>query len=814
MTSNRPHRRRLLCAGILVALGGIGSIPVALAATRPGDDGTRTTPAGETFSADAAPIVGARPSMSDDGRTIVYSGAPTDGSARASTVYLLDTSSPGSAPVELTRTADGAKLGDSVQPVISRDGCVVAVVTQIAYDLFRDDDKGQRWDVYKVVLPGCGGALNDWELVSTDDATGENTALDRVSPDDPPAISASGATIAYTHQADDSKDPRTAITVVDLTQTIGSPGRAQRVAGTPADEPRTTFRYRGQHQPVLSADGLVLAYTSDAGSDAVPPVWADGTTPGDFATSQVYVWNRPTAGDAGAGTVQLASGVTSTTVDAAGAPNGVVVTPADAGAGNPALSADGRVLAFTSAATNLDDTTSLPTCVGPCPLQVYRRDATNAAVTTVSRTADPAGGRPIAADRGATEPDVSGDGSQIAFVTRSTNLFPTLSTPGAEPDDGDVVVATLALGTLTRASVQADGSPADATNAHPVLSTLGDRIAFDTLSAGQLRGAAATGRQVVVLDRPATISIPDLDVGTIAVGFAGAEWFVNVKNLGPSTFIPSTVVSSDPQFAITGGTCGNGAAVLPGSSCRVDVVLTPMRPGPINATLQVTGAGPRAPSDSSRLSGAGGEPLLAALPAFGDFPPTVVGSTSTSLSFDVTNIGFSVATIGSVSVAGADKADYRIVSSSCLGQTMIPGASCTVEAVFAPKAAGHRTAILRVTAATGEYTGIIVGGTSTFAPKFQVATDSVVAGQPIGVGGSDFQPGSTVTIAWADGWGDAVVVPTDAKGRFLTTFPTHPNDRAGVRQLVVQGAGAALTASVRVVRRAADDGPGSPTWAG
>jgi hypothetical protein len=131
-------------------------------------DGVSTAPAA------TAEVHGAHPTVSDDGRWVVFEGLPVDdtvganGVPRTSTVYLRDRT-PGPddpAVVELTAASDDIRSGDSVRPVISGDGCAVVVVTELAYDLFRDDDAGSRWDVYRLVLPHCGGTPGDWELVS------------------------------------------------------------------------------------------------------------------------------------------------------------------------------------------------------------------------------------------------------------------------------------------------------------------------------------------------------------------------------------------------------------------------------------------------------------------------------------------------------------------------------------------------------------------------------------------------------------------------------------------------------------------------
>ncbi|MFM2076302.1 MAG: hypothetical protein RJA49_192, partial [Actinomycetota bacterium] len=134
-------------------------------------------------------ILSQTPTVSADGRFVAYAGKPPEKKdTRTSTVFLRDRVD--GSLTELTAPVDGIRPGDSIWPVISADGCEVAVVTELGLDLFRDDDKGDRWDVYALRLPACGGTLGDWELVSSGSGQGfESSASDDVSPLYPPAVS-------------------------------------------------------------------------------------------------------------------------------------------------------------------------------------------------------------------------------------------------------------------------------------------------------------------------------------------------------------------------------------------------------------------------------------------------------------------------------------------------------------------------------------------------------------------------------------------------------------------------------------------------
>src|SRR5690606_10866696 len=125
------------------------------------------------------------PSISSDGRWVVF-GATTDGRR---SVFRADRDT--DITIELSLVPDDVRSGDTINARLSSDGCVVVAVTEIAYDLFRDDDRDERWDVYRLVVPECGGQPNAWELISADERTG--VAMDGVDIESPPALTSTGA---------------------------------------------------------------------------------------------------------------------------------------------------------------------------------------------------------------------------------------------------------------------------------------------------------------------------------------------------------------------------------------------------------------------------------------------------------------------------------------------------------------------------------------------------------------------------------------------------------------------------------------------
>jgi Tol biopolymer transport system component len=136
-------------------------------------------------------------------------------------------------------------------------------------------------------------------------------------------------------------------------------------------------------------------------------------------------------------------------------------TPATNGATDPLVSADGTTAVFESRSPDL------PGAPAAGSLHLYVVDLASGAIALVDRST--AG---VAGDSDGFDPDISGDGRRIAFVSSSTNFG------GGTQFRDQVYVRDLAAKTTTWVSVPQDGDPAHSYASAPALSRDGRRIAF------------------------------------------------------------------------------------------------------------------------------------------------------------------------------------------------------------------------------------------------------------------------------------------------------------------------------------------------
>lgn len=140
-------------------------------------------------------------------------------------------------------------------------------------------------------------------------------------------------------------------------------------------------------------------------------------------------------------------------------------------------------------------------------------------------------------------------------------------------------------------------------------------------------------------------------------------------------------------------------------------------------------------------------PAVALAPATLAFAGTTVGQASAALSTTLSNSGNAALTLSALGISGANAADFSINGGSCsAGASIAAGASCTVQLVFRPAAAGARSAALNFSHnAAGGSSSVTLSGTGNAVPAATIALSASSLNFGSVVTGSA-TPAQTVTV--------------------------------------------------------------------
>lgn len=190
---------------------------------------------------------------------------------------------------------------------------------------------------------------------------------------------------------------------------------------------------------------------------------------------------------------------------------------ADGASHHPAISADGRYIAFHSEATDLtaDDTNATT--------DVFVHDRATGVTERVSVGLDGGNG-----DGYAFRPAVSGDGRFVTFWSSSSNLV-----AGDTNGMSDVFVRDRAAGTTERVSLAGDGTETNGHSYDTSISVDGRYVAFQSWASNLVPGDTNEGPDIFLHDRV------DGTTERVSVGTDGGE-------AGNHSFAPS--VSADGRF--------------------------------------------------------------------------------------------------------------------------------------------------------------------------------------------------------------------------------------------------------------------------
>jgi Tol biopolymer transport system component len=327
----------------------------------------------------------------------------------------------------------------SFQPKVSGDGRAVVFLSR---DRLSSLDTNDDQDVY--VVDRLSGEI---ELISRSADTGMAVGADGAA-----AISADGQHVAFVTDggvlAGQAAQQHSQVYLADR-----SSSTVRLVSAAKNGDPDGTAR-----DPSVSAHGEYVAFVSDASN------LVDATHVGSFPN----VFLR----DVVDGTTTAIS-VSSTDVTRTG----------DGASTQPSISDDGMRIAYASSAFDLDDV------VSPCCAQVYLWTRATAKSVVISR--HPETGVAGSGDSGL--PEISADGSAVAFVSRATDLG--LANPSST---AQIYLWRESAGTIASISTRDGVTGGVMLSDQPTVNGDGTRVAFETSDA-VLTASGGAAKKTVVL---------------------------------------------------------------------------------------------------------------------------------------------------------------------------------------------------------------------------------------------------------------------------------------------------------------------------
>ena len=364
--------------------------------------------------------------LSDDGRYLVFASRADGLSSADNDAYVnifVQDRVTGAVTLVNVPAPGGSTEGDSTEPVISGDGKEVAFTSTARLS---PQDTDAQPDIYLRNLE-----TNTTKLISvrSDGAQGSGSNTE-------PDLSRDGSTVAFTSTVMNTfssadTDPDGDIYTANVASgELTLISRASGASGADAAGEASNA--------AISGNGSVVVFETLANNIDEP------TNPDTDTESDVY----------------MRSGTTTTLVSRASGKEGV---KGDQKSSDPAITSDGRLVAFTSIATNLVKTKP------PFPQEVYMRDTAEGVDETVAVSVQSTSEGGAFANEASVDPTISSasGGTQVAFISTAGNLAAGLTSERAR-----AYVRSIAAGTTTlvsRANGPA-GAPAQTTGAASIAS--------------------------------------------------------------------------------------------------------------------------------------------------------------------------------------------------------------------------------------------------------------------------------------------------------------------------------------------------------
>lgn len=507
-------------------------------------------------------------------------------------------------------------------------------------------------------------------------------------------------------------------------------------AGDPIGAPGRIFG-----QPALSGDGSRVAFVQrlDESRTTIRLLDRDGDADGTL-------W--PLAGE------QLLSGFASRTT-----------AGADGLGAQPAFSADGRYLAFTTPSVGMhngvDDADRPRSCLDTAKTPAAGTSWCDIVVRDIvlDRQRDQAGLPRLPAELASPSLQTGCDAHTAGATCEGTG---DSGLPGGDPGrpvDGSAVLSAdgsvIAFGSDAPDLI---GDPADTNGKSDVF----QRRFSPTLTGGpQDFGRVPLGSEAIRDVALAHAGAGPLRVSAVTVTGADAADFAVFPGESCTTVVLRATEQCTVSVRFRPGAFGPRTAVL-----RVE----PARGGPVSVAL--TGIGVPAPASS-----------FAATPARLDFGARGVLRVGPEQTVTVRNPGTAPLNVLTVQLgaptASTFPADYQVTADACGARQVPPGGTCQIRVRHRPKAVGDRPGVLRIgyvgTATLTHSVPLTGAGTP---PTLTASPALSPARRVVQVSGANFPPASAVTLTLF-GMPGNTVARADANGAFRVPFVLLPNTWTG-----------------------------------
>jgi hypothetical protein len=224
-----------------------------------------------------------------------------------------------------------------------------------------------------------------------------------------------------------------------------------------------------------------------------------------------------------------------------------------------------------------------------------------------------------------------------------------------------------------------------------------------------------------VLAPKLAVGSPTLSFGTVTTGQTVSPGTIDVSNQGTAATAALTTAIAGAGFSVMTDGCKR-MTLVPKAVCHIQIVLDDSTAGTPSGTMTITDTASDAvtvPLQATIVTPG----ALSVSPQANDFKSWLIGASSPSQTFTVTNTGMSSSGTLAVTLTptnGTMSTEFAI-SDSCSGKQLMASGTCMISVVFTPAARGARTATLSISANPGGTAVASLSGTGQIAASLSIS---------------------------------------------------------------------------------------------